>query len=42
MKRTAQMLIDSGFTDTQTNGNLLKGYSIAEMLHNNVAANGWL
>ena len=42
MKRTAQMLIDSGFTDTQTNGNLLKGYSIAEMLHDDVATNGGL
>ena len=34
------MLIDSGFTDTQTKGNLLKGYSIAEMLHNDVLADG--
>ena len=42
MKRTAQMLIDSGFTDTQTIGNFLEGDTIAEMLYNDVAANGWL
>ena len=42
MKRTAQMLIDSSFTDTQTVGNLLEGDTIAEMLHDDVAANGWL
>ena len=42
MKRTAQMLIDGGFTDTQTIGNLLKGDTVAEMLHDDVATNGWL
>jgi hypothetical protein len=41
MKRTAQMLIDSGFTDIQTIGNLPEGDAITEMLHDDVATNGW-
>ena len=40
MKRTAQMLIDGCFADAQTNGYLLEGDTIAEMLHNDVLADG--
>ncbi len=36
------MLIDGGFADTQTIGNLLEGDTIAEMLHDDVATNGRL
>ena len=36
------MLIDGGFADAQTAGNLLEGDAIAEVLHDDVATNGWL
>ena len=36
------MLIDGGFADAQTIGNLLEGDTIAEVLHDDVATNGWL
>ena len=36
------MLIDGGFADAQMTGNLLEGDTIAEVLHDDVATNGWL
>ena len=36
------MLIDGGFADPQTISNLLEGDTIAEMLRDDVAANGRL
>ena len=37
-----QMLIDSGLADTQAAGNLLEGDTVAEVLHDDVTADGWL